>query len=456
MSTQGPRDFRPDLHYTPPAGWINDPNGLVYAEGKYHLFAQYGPEPHWGNIHWSHAVSADLLHWQDLPHALAPDELGLVFSGSAVYDQANTSGLGQDGQAPIVAMFTHCGNCQQQSIAYSLDGERFTKYSGNPVLPNQEKPDFRDPKVFPNPVKGGWSMVLAAGDHVEFYASKDLLHWRQTGRFGPESNYSNGVWECPDLFPLSLNGKETWVLLVSMGPRPENRGSRTQYFLGSFDGDAFTSDGSFTQPEFIDSGFDNYAGVTYSGTEERILIGWAANWIYANDLPTGGFCGQMTLPRTLTLVDTPLGGPRLAGVPVSEALFGPGQPIATELPGEVFKLTVSGQGPAAVTLSNGKGEAFIFGVDTDNHIYIDRSQAGLKDFNSDFAADEYSKISAPRFFMGPWTLELTFDRSICELFADQGTRVFTQLLYPSEPYCRMDLQGDARAEISSRHIVNAI
>lgn len=447
MSTKAPRDFRPALHYTPKKGWINDPNGLVYARGKYHLFAQYGPEPHWGDIHWSHAESPDLLHWRDLPNAIAPDGLGMAFSGSAVYDEENASGLGTPDNPPIIAMYTSHGEQEQQSIAYSLDGESFIKYPGNPVIHNTEKPDFRDPKVFKNP-KGGWTVVLAAGDHVEFYGSEDLLHWQKTGSFGPDGNYSKGVWECPDLFPLALGGREVWVLLVSMGACPENLGSRTQYFLGNFDGETFTCDGSFNKPEFIDSGFDNYAGVTFFGTQERVLMGWAANWVYAGDLPTGEFCGQMTLPRALSLVDTPLGGPRLSCAPVSDKLFGAPVPIDGSLPGEVFKLTVSGEGAADITLSNGGGEAFSLGVDSSGEVYIDRSRAGLRSFNADFAKPEYGRISAPRFFTGPWTLELTFDRSICELFADRGTRVFTQLLYPSEPYRHIDLAGNAKAEIS--------
>lgn len=451
MSTKGPRDFRPALHYTPEKGWINDPNGLVYAGGEYHLFAQYGPKPHWGDIHWSHAVSSDLLSWRDLPHALAPDGLGMVFSGSAVYDAENTSGLGTKENPPIVAMYTSHGEHEQQSIAYSTDGVSFTKYPQNPVIANSDRPDFRDPKVFKNP-KGGWTVVLAAGDHVEFYGSKDLIRWHKTGSFGPKGNFSKGVWECPDLFPLTLDGRELWVLLVSMGALPEggpeNLGSRTQYFLGSFDGDTFTSDGGFTKPEFIDSGFDNYAGVTYFGTERRILVGWAANWVYANDLPTGEFCGQMTVPRVLSLVDTELGGVRLSSAPLSDKLFKGQKPVDGGLPGEVFKLTACGEGPGEITLSNGFGEAFSFGVDRDGNIYVDRSKAGIRDFNADFAKPHFGRISAPRLFTGPWTLELTFDRSVCELFADRGTRAFTQLLYPTEPYDRVGASAGVRAEIS--------
>lgn len=450
MSTPAPRDFRPTLHYTPPAGWINDPNGLVYAGGKYHLFAQYGPAPYWGDLHWCHAVSTDLLCWEHLPHAIAPDELGMIFSGSAVFDKENTSGLGQPGKPPIVAMFTHHGKHEQQSLAYSTDGVTFAKYPGNPVMPNTEKKDFRDPKVFPNPVKGGWSVALAAGDHVEFFASSDLIHWTQTGSFGPEGNFSEGVWECPDLFPLALDGREIWVLVVSMGGNHANHGSRTQYFLGSFDGSTFTCDSRFTQPEFIDSGFDNYAGVTFSGTEEKlpgekILVGWAVNWVYANDLPTGEFCGQMTLPRRLSLVDTPLGGIRLGGAPACDTAFGPASPLSGRLPGEVFRLTVKGEGPCTVSLSNSNGEALLFGVDEENQVFVDRSRAGLRDFSPDFGSDWYSFLSAPRLFPGPWTLDLVFDRSVAELFTDQGTRVFTQLIYPSRPYT--DVTASANVEI---------
>lgn len=453
MSTKGLRDFRPQLHFTPSAGWINDPNGLVYAEGKYHLFAQYYPEPFWGPMHWYHAVSTDLLHWEHLPVALAPDELGFIFSGSAVYDRENRSGFGQEGSPPLVAMYTSHKNQEgnraqeQQSIAYSLDGVRFTKYPGNPVLPSARQ-DFRDPKLFPNPVRKGWSVVLAAGDHVEFYASQDLKRWEKTGEFGPQGNYSQGVWECPDLFPLTIDGREVWVLLLSMGGNEENHGARTQYFTGSFDGDTFTCDGRFTQPEFIDAGFDNYAGVTFSGAPERLLMGWACNWTYAHNTPTGEYCGQMTLPRVLSLVDTPLGGLRLGGAPVSDRAFGPAQPLDGTLPGELFKLTVTGSGAETVSLSNEKGQVLRFGVDGNNQVFVDRSQAGANGFDENFARDWYSRMAAPRFYQGDWKLELTFDHSVCELFADQGTRAFTQVMYPDQPYTRAAVENGSRMTVS--------
>ena len=284
---------------------------------------------------------------------------------------------------------------------------------------------------------------MAAGDRVHFYASKDLKNWEKTGEFGPEGNYSQGVWECPDLFPLEVNGETRWVLLVSMGRNEENHGARTQYFIGSFDGDTFTCDGRFTEPEFIDCGFDNYAGVTFDNASERILIGWGINWVYANESPTGEYCGDMTLPRTLSLVDTPKGGLRLAGASKADAFFGEGVACDGTLPGEVFKLTVTGEGPCTVALQNDAGQQFLFGVNEQNEAFIDRRAAGAKDFSEVFASDWYSVISAPRFYDGAWKLELTFDHSIAELFLDNGTRIFTQVVYPDTPYTAVTASGNA-------------
>ncbi len=449
MSTKGVRDFRPAIHFTPVSGWINDPNGLVFENGNYHLFAQYYQEPVWGPMHWYHAVSRDLLHWEHLPIALAPDELGMIFSGSAVLDRENTSGFGKNGVPPMVAMYTSHGNHEQQSIAYSNDYVHFEKYAGNPVIPNETLPDFRDPKIFPNPVKGGWSVAMSGGDRVVFYASEDLKHWRKTGEFGPEGNYSQGVWECPDLFPLPTDGGgEKWILLVSMGDNHANHGARTQYFIGQFDGDTFHCRTPFGQAEFIDQSFDNYAGVTFHNTKERILIAWGASWTYAKDLPTGDFCGYMTLPRTLSLVSTPKAGLRLAGKPTISP-FGPEVPCGGTLPGELFQLTVRGIGAATVRLENSLSQHFDFGVTSDNQIFIDRSHAGAKEFNSEFSTEWYSKISAPRYFDGAWELELIFDHSITELFCDQYTRAFTQLVYPDVPYNSVSLTK-GRAELFLR------
>ena len=446
MSTQGIRDFRPEIHFTPATGWINDPNGLVYENGNYHLFAQYYPEPTWGPMHWCHAVSKDLLHWQHLPVALYPDENGTIFSGSAVYDKENTSGFGTKENPPIVAMYTSNADVQQQSIAYSTDYVNFKKYEGNPVIPNAEEIDFRDPKVIPSP-KGGWSMVLAAGDRVEFYASENLKEWRKTGEFGPEGNHSPGVWECPDLFPLTIGGEEKWILIVSMGRNHQNHGARTQYFIGQFDGETFTCDTPWDDAEFIDQSFDNYAGVAFDNAQDRIMIAWGTSWIYARHLPTGEFCGYMAMPRKMELVRTPKGGLRLATPPVAwpfqEAPCG-----KEDLPGELFGLKVKGSGAATIRLENSRGQHFDFGVNEEGEIFIDRSQAGYKGFNEYFFSDWYSKISAPRYYEGEWELELHFDHSICELYADHYTRAFTQLMYPDVPYTKVTVaQGSAQVDV---------
>ena len=446
MSTQGIRDFRPEVHYTAEKGWINDPNGLTYVDGTYHLFAQYYPEPHKGPKHWSHAVSQDLLHWQHLPVALAPDELGAMFSGSAVVDGENASGFGAGGKAPMVLMYTAHGEHEQQCIAYSTDYVHFTKYAGNPVIPNTEIRNFRDPKVFPNPIRGGWSMALAAHDRVHFYASQDLRHWEKTGEFGPEGNFMEGVWECPDLFPLTVGGTEKWVLLVSMTRRTEE-GPRTQYFTGSFDGDTFRCDTPYEPTKLLDQGYDDYAGVTFSHTPDRIFMGWATYPRYAEDTPTGEYCCTMTLPRRLSLADTPKGGLRLAAMPAAWAYeSAPQEGLA--LSRELFCVKARGEGPATLRLENGRGQHLDFGVNQAGEVFLDRSQAGAVDFNPDFGAPRFSQLAASRFYEGAWELELHFDRSICELYADGGTLVFTQAVYPDEPYTQAKVaQGQAQIEV---------
>ena len=446
MSTKGKRDFRPELHYTPAESWINDPNGLVYANGKYHLFCQFYPDDTvWGPMHWGHAVSDDLLHWERLPVALAPDELGYIYSGSAVYDADNTSGFGTKEQPPIVAVFTHHGDHEQQSVAYSTDGVTFIKYPGNPVIPNDSIRDFRDPKLFRNPYKGCWGIVLAAGDRVHFYACDDLKNWTKTGEFGPEGNHATGIWECPDLFPLETADGTRWVLLVSMSSSDENINSRTQYFIGDFDGETFTCDGRFHLPQFIDDGFDNYAGVTFDNLPDRVLMGWGTSWVYSKELPTGVFCGLMTLARKLTLADTPKGGLRLASTPIC-GIFDEGTPSDT-LPGEAFRLTVTGSGAAVVSLENDLGQAFRFGVDNENRLFVDRTDVGAKDFSHEFARELFCKNAVPRFYNGSWTIDLIFDHMSAEIFIDGGTRVMSALCFPDEPYTRVVTEGEVSVTV---------
>lgn len=455
MSTQGIRPFRPRLHFTPPENWMNDPNGLVYANGNYHLFYQHNPEaPVHGPMYWGHAVSADLLHWTHKPIALYPDALGVCFSGSAVYDRHNTSGLGTKDSPPIVIVYTSHGTgedgCEQQSIAYSTDGAEFKKLDGNPVIPNPGIKDFRDPKVFWDAQRNRWSLVLAAGDRVHFYASENLKDWAKTGEFGPAGNLADGVWECPDLFPLRCGDTEKWVLLVSMGMSEEQGGARTQYFLGSFDGDTFVCDAPFDHVEFIDDGFDNYAGVTFDNADSRILVGWGINWRYADKTPTGDYCGIMTLPKTLGLCDTAV-GPRLTVQPACvDAVTEAGAPLADggKLPnGDLFRLTVTGSGPSKITFKNPQGQQLSVGVNDKNEVFIDRTGAGADSFSPVFASEAYGARAVPRYRDGAYVLDVIFDVCSVELYIDGGLRNLSSVVYPDAPYDTVGISGDVQVKL---------
>ncbi|NLG24313.1 MAG: glycoside hydrolase family 32 protein [Clostridiales bacterium] len=448
MSTQGAREYRPKIHYSPETGWINDPNGLVHEAGTYHLFAQHYPhDTRWGPMHWIHATSEDLLHWQPRGIALSPDEkLGLIFSGSAIIDAGNTSGLG-DGVDPMIAVFTHHGETAQQSIASSSDRIAFTQYAGNPVIPNPGLKDFRDPKVFRNDLLNCWSMVLAAGDRVEFYASDDLIAWRKTGEFGAAENLAGGVFECPDLFPLAApDGSTHWALIASMTGPAEQGGSRTQYFLGEFDGRAFRQHRSFGEVRRIDAGYDNYAAVSFNGAPERLMMGWAASWVYAADTPTGPYCGSMTLARRPMLIDAGR-GLRLAFAPVLPAAPGL-YPIGSgaALPGETFHLTLRAAGAFEARLVNDRGECLRFGL-ADGQLYVDRSRAGERAFNRFYDSDLYQATRRPREGDGAMEMELVFDVCIAELFAPREGYAHTALVYPTRPYAWLELDGDASCAI---------
>lgn len=310
--------YRPQYHFSPESGWMNDPNGLVFYDGEYHLFYQYYPDSTvWGPMHWGHAVSTDLFSWTHLPVALYPDSLGYIFSGSAVSDIYNTSGFGDGTTPPLIAVFTYHnselerkGNneFQSQGIAWSNDrGRTWKKFQGNPVLPNPGIRDFRDPKVFRHDASGKWIMILAVHDRVHIYSSPDLKNWSFESEFGESAGSHGGVWECPDLFPLTVTGTSSskWVMLVSINPGGPNGGSVTQYFTGEFDGHKFIPDD--IAAKWMDMGTDNYAGVTWSGIPEqdgrKILIGWMSNWNYATVVPSSLWRSAMTIPRELTLYE---------------------------------------------------------------------------------------------------------------------------------------------------------
>ena len=458
---------RPQFHFTPKTGWMNDPNGMVYFEGEYHLFYQYYPDSTvWGPMHWGHAVSKDMVRWQDLPIALYPDKLGYVFSGSAVVDAQNTSGFGEGKEQPLVAIYTYHDmageksgrtDYQSQAIAYSFDkGRTWTKYPYNPVLKNQGAKDFRDPKVAWFEPSKQWIMTLAVADHVEFYASKNLINWSKMGEFGKNDGNHGGVWECPDLFPLATeDGTEKWILIVNIGNGAPNGGSGTQYFVGQFDGETFKNDNKPDDFLFLDYGRDNYAGVTWSNAPDnrRILIGWMSNWNYAQVVPTKKWRSAMTLPRELALKTTGK-GVRLVQKVVKEAaiLRGPSQTIAaqnisknTPLKSKgkchelalTFDLSKTTSIDLGVVLSNSKGENIRIGYEkTTNSFFIDRTNSGKMDFEKGFTG----RHSAPRFTKNKLLkMTLYMDVSSVELVADDGETVMTDIFFPTEDFNQIAL-----------------
>lgn len=449
MSTKGSRNYRPNIHFTPPVMWTNDPNGMVYVNGIYHLFYQHYPEaPNWGPMHWGHAVSRDLLHWKHMPMALYPDELGMIFSGSCVYDRENTSGYGTKEKPPIVAVYTNHGRhgLEQQSIAYSTDGIHFEKSYQNPVIPNPGISDFRDPKAFYNPVKNCWSLVLAAGDRVHFYKSEDLKRWEKTGEFGPEGNLASGVWECPDLFQVEAeDGRKLWVLIVSMTTTTEDGRCRTQYFLGDFDGDKFILQQKEEEPLWMDFGFDNYAGVTFQNLEEPLFLGWAMNWGYANETPTGEYCGQMTLARSLRAVKTEKGYRLAASFAGLEKYQHSAYPVnhMQRLCTDTFGMKVTGT--KKITLSNALGQKLVIQV-TEDEVFVDRTHAGEHSFHEQFRMPQYCSVRIPR-MKQDGKMELIFDVSVLEVLADDGLIPVSMVVYPESPYDQVSLEGSGNVEI---------
>jgi fructan beta-fructosidase len=458
---------RPQCHFTPKTGWMNDPNGMVYFEGEYHLFYQHYPDSTvWGPMHWGHAVSKDMVRWQDLPIALYPDKLGYIFSGSAVVDVQNTSGFGEGKEQPLVAIYTYHDmageksgrtDYQTQGVAHSLDkGRTWTKYEGNPVLKNQELKDFRDPKVAWFEASKQWIMTLAVADHVEFYASKDLKNWAKTGEFGKNDGNHGGVWECPDLFPLTTeDGTEKWILIVNIGNGAPNGGSGTQYFVGQFDGKTFKNDNKSDEFLWLDYGRDNYAGVTWSNAPDnrRILLGWMSNWNYAQVVPTKKWRSAMTLPRELTLKTTEK-GVRLVQKVVKEAsiLRGPSEAIlAQNISRNVdlkakgkchelaltFDLSKTTSIDLGVVLSNSKGENIKIGYEKiTNSFFIDRTNSGKMDFEKAFTGRHY----APRLTKNKLLkMTLYIDVSSVELVADDGETVMTDIFFPTEDFNQIAL-----------------
>jgi fructan beta-fructosidase len=446
-------NYRPQYHFTPESNWMNDPNGMVYYEGEYHLFYQYHPySTVWGPMHWGHAVSKDLIHWEHLPIALSPDENGAIFSGSAVVDWKDSSGFFNGGTG-LVAIFTSAdGPKQTQSIAYSNDkGRTWSTYEGNPVLIDKSCPDFRDPKVFWHEESNKWIMVLAVGNHVRIYLSDDLKTWDFASEFGRDTGSHDGVWECPDLFELPIGDTniKKWVMIVSIGnddAHPE--GSRTQYFIGEFDGKTFVNDNPDDTVLWLDYGRDNYAGVTWSDTmdQRRVLIGWMSNWKYANITPTKEWRSAMTLPRELSLNNTSE-GIRLTQTPVKEIeslrkekrkwqdliIHSNIDNLLSDCNGKEIELLAEFELNSAIEFGfevrASNEEKTIIGYDTTTQeLFIDRQHSGETSFHPLFACRHTARVEPEG---GRVRLRLFLDWSSVEVFANSGETIMTDLIFPS-------------------------
>lgn len=449
MNTNIPRNFRPRLHFSPPANWINDPNGLLHDGEKWHAFAQYNPHSPIEGMHWCHMISDDLVTWDNLPVALVPDELGQIFSGSAIVDIHNTSGFGNDA---IIAMFTHHGAYEQQSIAYSTDGINFIKYHANPVIPNTQIQDFRDPKVFYNPIKKCWSAAIAAGDRVVFYCSHNMIEWEKTGEFTSDSKMFDGVWECPDMLRMKTpDGAEKWVLIVSFGQKAEYLGSKAVYFIGEFDGDTFIQD-SAIPPRWLDYGFDNYAAVSFfnAPNDEIITLGWELNWQYCNYPPTDGYEGILTLPRRIELCgsDEALALTQRPYISVEDYFGDEYKDASTQavpLNTDVFKISAIANADFEICIANTQGENLKIGLCGDE-VYVDRcgSSAFLDKYEH---RDYFTKSVAKRHTSGTCKVDIYFDVCSCEVFVDCGRIAMANLVYTQSPFTTITADGCNSAKV---------
>lgn len=434
--------YRPQFHFSPARNWTNDPNGLVYFSGEYHLFFQYNPlGDRWGHMSWGHATSRDLVHWRELPVALREEDGVMNFTGSTVVDQRNTSGFCTGGKPCLVAVYTgHTppsgsrAALQTQNLAFSNDrGRTWTKYDGNPVL-DLHLSDFRDPKVFWSELGRHWVMAVSLpNDHkVRFFGSADLKHWEALSDFGP-AGATGGQWECPELFELPIEGKpghSRWVLKVGLNPGGLEGGSGEQYFIGRFDGARFANDNPAALTLWTDYGKDCYCALTFNNlprTQSPVMIGWMNNWQYAGEVPTHPWRGQMTVPRRLALRQT-ADGLRLVQQPIQalEQLRWPYRPDsdAFELDSTIPLGTVQEVGWKLVA----GGAAVVIGFDrARQQLYVDRTSSGDISFHRDFPA----RTTAPlRIDGNELRLRILVDRSSIEVFAEDGQIAMTNLFFP--------------------------
>ena len=445
--------YRPSYHHAPERGWMNDPNGLFFKDGVWHLYCQYNPYGSmWGNMHWAHSTSTDLVHWQQQPVALAPDAWGTMFSGSCVVDHNNTAGFGKDA---IISMYTSSrptpfgGDVQAQCIAYSNDGGKtFTKYVGNPVI-TDEKKDFRDPHVFWNEEAGFWNMILAAGQEMQIFSSSNLKDWKLESSFGHEYGNHGGVWECPDLMKMKVRGtdQEKWMLICNINPGGPFGGSATQYFIGQFDGHKFTCEDEPSETKWMDYGKDHYATVTFDNAPEgrRCAIAWMSNWQYANQVPTMQFRSANSIVRDLGLFE--YNGETYCSVtPAREMDSIRGQRISH--PTETCEIVVSLKGDAQLTLRNSKDEKVVITYDeAEQTIDFDRRRSGDVSFSDAFPCS----VSSPTYGEVK-TLRIFIDRCSIEIFDGDGKFSLTNLVFPSEAYNKIAVKGKAKTTVYNLNI----
>ena len=442
FDTKNVEKHRPLYHHTPQYGWMNDPNGMFYKDGVWHLCYQYNPYgSQWENLSWGHSTSTDLINWKAEPTALEPDALGMMFSGCCVVDKNNTAGFGKDA---IIALYTTAGARQTQSLAYSTDGGKtFTKYADNPII-TSNVPDFRDPHVFWNAEAGFWNMILAAGQQMSIYSSKDLKEWKHESDFGAEYGNHGGVWECPDLMKMNVKGtnKDKWMLICNINPGGPSGGSATQYFIGQFDGHKFTCEDEPSETKWMDYGKDHYATITFDNAPEgrHVGIAWMSNWQYANQVPTKQYRSANSIVRDFGLFEYK-GETYCSITPAKEMLAARGARVSQ--PTEACEIVVTVKGDAQIILRNAKGERVVMTYDDEEETFdMDRRRSGNISFSDAFpvatSSPTYGKVRQLRIFV---------DRCSVEAFDGDGKMCMTNLVFPSTPYDKIIVKGKAKAAI---------